>query len=188
MIKIRCGKLRKLLPAALLLVLLAGCSSGGDRKTDSDNTGLSETSGNGMMESETETASELITEAVTEEMEYRNILEVLDEDTLSWVEAFDETKTDRLVYTIWGEEKEEYTITDPDKIRAFFDALTQLEVAGTVELYASDAGDTFDFYSDADNFRRFSFLMGSVEIDGVYYETDNADGLWDLTGELLGPM
>ncbi|MCR5161847.1 MAG: hypothetical protein K6C06_08755 [Lachnospiraceae bacterium] len=151
-------------------LILTGCTKNGKKPEE---------------ELQTQPETEEMTEPLTEEIDYRSILEVLDPETLAWMDSFDEDRMLKLVYTIQGEAAEEYTITDKKKIRSFLDALRELEVAGPAQLYASDAGDTFDFYSDEESYQRFSFIMGSVMIDGVCYETDNADNLWDLTGELL---
>ena len=135
----------------------------------------------------TEDMTELLTEAMTEEMAFRSIREVLDADVLSWAESFDAKEVDKLVYTILGEEKIEYEVTEPERIASFYVALMDLTVAGMADTYSQDPGDTYDFFMKDGSVIRFAFNMGCYVVGGNAYETDHSDRLWELTGQLIPP-
>lgn len=187
-----------------LLFALGGCKRDGaaPRENPEERTGTDETTkdtvetqagvqlGTGApAEAVTEEMTETLTEAVTEEPDFRNIREVLDEETLLWVQQFSDKKVRKLVYTIHGEAQEVYTVTDPEQIRAFYEALMEVEVAGLAQVYAEEAGDSFVFYEDSDQEEaaRFDFHMGCLMLGEEKFETDHADHLWELTGRLMFP-
>ncbi len=171
--------------AILSLLLLIGCTACGGNKKETETQG-----NNGTQQNSTEMkdpVTEAVSEEETEEMEFRSIREVLDEETLAWVDSFDEKKIAKMEYIILDEEESVYTVTDPEKIREFFDALMEVQVAGLAEVFATTAGDSFVFYEDEENSVKFRFHMGCLMVGDEKYETDNTDALWDLTGYLMFP-
>ena len=181
-------RLKKCAAAAaglLMAVLLWGCAAkprpaGQEAETQV----IAETD---LTEGETagEDTSELLTETFTEEMEFRSVREILDEDTIAWADSFDAGEAERLVYTNLGETKTEYEVTDSTLIKEFYVALMGLTVAGLADTYAQDAGDTYDFYMKDGKVVHFAFCMGSLLQGDRMYETDLADRLWELTGNLI---
>ena len=165
----------------LLLIACSGCTGSGKKYPEPDKDQKQETA------AQTDALTEAVSEEETEEVEYRSIREMLDEETLAWADSFDEKKIVKMEYTILEEEPVVYTVTDPEKIREFFDAIMEIQVAGVAELYASPAGDSFAFYTDEENSVQFHFHMGCLRIGEEKYETDDADTLWELTGYLMFP-
>ena len=179
--KICGGYGRYWLVAILSVLLLIGCTACRGKKK--------ETEGQGQEAQQTTDAStEVLSEEETEEIEFRSILEVLDEETLAWTQNFDEKKISRMDYAIVdGGEETVYSVTDPEEIRKYYDALMLVQVAGLAEVYSDTAGDSFTFYEDEEHFTSFRFHMGCLMIGNEKYETDDADALWELTGYLMFP-
>ena len=163
---------------AAALCMLSGCST---KKGSTGGGADAEAAAETDLEENTETATEMM----TEEMPYRPISEILDEERLAWAEQFDASLVEKMVYSNYGEETTEYEVTDPVMIGKFYDALMQLMVAGQVASFAADAGDAYDFIMKDGTTIRFEFNMGSLLVDERLYETDQSDELWDLTGKLI---
>ena len=184
---------------AVLIVLLSlsiwGCARRVKEETQVVNTGTVQQAAleedeTDSIEDLTETETEVFepaSEMMTEEMDFRSIREVLDEDTLSWAESFNADNIEKMVYTILGETKTEYEVADAEKIVPFYVAIMDLTVGGLADTFIQDAGDTYDFYIKDGRVIRFEFNMGCFVSDGKIYETDNSDRLWELTGELIPP-
>ncbi len=170
--------------AILSVLLLIGCAGCKGKKKETEPQGK-ETQQN--TESGKDISTETVTEEETEEMEFRSIREVLDEETLAWVDSFDENKIEKMDYIIVDGEESVYTVSDPATIRQFLDALMQIQVAGLAEVYSDKVGDSFVFYENDETKTKFRFHMGSLMIGSEKYETDNADALWELTGYLMFP-
>ncbi len=168
-----------LLLSGLMAAAVTGCAGKKDVKETQP-----EASEETMLQTEEPAETEALSE---EELVYVPVQEILDEKMLAWAETFDEDQVSSLVYTALGEDRQEFVIEKPGEIRRWFDALMQLEVAGRVDSYAAEAGDTFDFYMKNGDQVSFAMLMGSLLQDGVKYETAGGEALWELTGNLLFP-
>ena len=181
----RMSKKMCLLGACILLAAFpAGCThknrpGGEDKKAAPAETAARETEDPG------EAETEPVTEAFTEEMEFRSIREVLDGETLTWADSFNADDADRMVYTNLGETPAEYEVKDRALIVEFYNAIMELTVAGLADTYVQDAGDTYDFYMKDGSSVRFSFCMGSLLLGDQIYETDQSDRLWELTGNMI---
>ena len=183
------------LTAAWLVCCVCGCAGREKEDTQVVSPGVAAAAGSGKDapdDTEAETAfsteeMEEMTEMLTEEMDFRSIREVFDEETLAWAESFSAENVDRMVYTILGEARTEYEVKEPEKIVSFYVAIMDLTVGGRTDTFIQDAGDTYEFYSKDGNVTRFEFNMGCYVTDGKIYETDHSDRLWELTGELIPP-
>ncbi len=184
-------KKRKIAMLSLLgvaVVILCGCA-GGKRRLQEDvipaQKDQREETEAEEVETETETY-EIETETdLFGEVEMRSIWEIMPEETRVWAEEFAPHTVEKLVYTTYMEgEAESFEVRDRARIVAAFDAINQMTVAGSMTNPGS-VGDTISFVMKDGSEQKFTFSLSCIVVDGITYETDNTEALWELTGRLL---
>ncbi len=119
------------------------------------------------------------------EVMMRSVWEVYPADVQKWAASFDESQVQSLLYrTYMEEEPHEYVITDSDIIRMMFEAVDQLQVAGTLGAPAPD-GDVIRFTMTDGTEQTIAFSMGCIKVDSEAYETSGSDSLWELTADIM---
>lgn len=134
-----------------------------------------------LYESETETD-------IFGEVMLHSIWDVYPEHVREWAGQFDETDVASVLYRTYMEgEPDDHVIRNPQIIRQLFDAISRIQVGGSLNAPSLD-GDVMIFTMKDGSEQAFVFSMGCVKVDNAVYETTESDQLWDLTADILyGP-
>ncbi len=115
----------------------------------------------------------------------RSIWEVMPDETRLWAAAFHKEDVEKIVYTTYMEgDPDTYEITDPSMIEELFAALDQVQAGGSLGA-GSRQGDVFEFIMRDGSSQAFIFSLTRIVVEGVAYETDYTEPLWELTGNIM---
>ncbi len=159
------NNIRRLLVLTLVVLCVSGCRK--KTKTDPEPPALGLLDTIEALETETEYPAE------------KKIWDAADETLPVWAGQFDEKNVRSASYTIQGEQKEEYTVTDKAQIRELFDALDEVTVTEKADGYARDEGDIFTFEMNDGSRISIGFCLSCFTWNRELYETQNTDRLWE---------
>ena len=127
-------------------------------------------------------------EALETETEYpseKKIWDAADDTLAGWAESFDVEHVVSAAYVIQGEEREEFAVTDKNRIRELFEALDEVTVTEKTDGYAPEEGDIFTFEMDDGETVSIGFCLSCFTWERIIYETQNTDRLWEVAEAII---
>jgi len=168
--------MKKILMMALCLLLISGCKP---KQIDQPTT--TEPSDTSVIDASTSDTSDTSDTSVVKEV---SLSEVLDKDSVEYLNELDKKK--KVVLSYYGShgDEEEYNVTDMKKINAFKEALMNLQIGGIVEEAPTDNNDMFVFSDDSEGICALTFNEKHLIVNSTYYYVSNDEALWKLVKEL----